>query len=117
MVYIETRTLQGKKYRYLRMSVRVGKRIRKITLRCLGAVNPIYRKKIKKRKTNASIFVRSITKEEKEKLSQALHSSNAFVRDRAKIILLSSGGGFICCSDSSQSWLRSKKSKDGNQSF
>lgn len=89
MVYIETRTLQGKKYRYLRMSVRVGKKIKKITLRCLGAVNPIYRKKIKKRKTNASVYVRGITKEERDKLSQALHSNNTFVRDRAKIILYS----------------------------
>lgn len=90
MVYIETRTIQGKKYRYLRMSVRLGKKMKKITLRCLGAVNPIYRKKIKKRKTNASIYARQITEKERTELEKALHSSSAFIRDRAKIILLSS---------------------------
>lgn len=91
MVYIEIKTIYGKKYKYLRRAVRTEGKMKKITLKCLGPVNPVYRVR-KKRKTNASIFVRSIAKEEKEKLSQALHSSNAFVRDRAKIILLSSGG-------------------------
>lgn len=89
MVYIEIKIINGKKYKYLRRAVRTGGKIKKISLKCLGPVNPIYRVRIK-RKTNASIYVRSITKEEREKLSRALHSSNAFVRDRAKIILLSS---------------------------
>lgn len=88
MVYIEIKIINGKKYKYLRRAVRTEGKIKKITLKCLGPVNPIYRVR-NKRKTNASIFVRSIAKEEKEKLSQALHSSNAFVRDRAKIILFS----------------------------
>lgn len=89
MVYIEIKKINGKKYKYLRKAVRIGEKIKKITLKCLGPVNPIYRVK-NKRKTNASIYVRSITQEEKDKLSQASHSSNVFVRDRAKIILLSS---------------------------
>lgn len=88
MVYIEIKTINGKKYKYLRRTVRTEGKTKKITLKCLGPVNPIYRVR-NKRKTNASIFVRSITKEEKEKLSLALHSTNAFVRDRAKIILAS----------------------------
>lgn len=89
MTYIEIKKINGKKYKYLRRAVRTEGKIKKISLKCLGPVNPIYRVRIK-RKTNASIYVRSITKEEKDKLSQALYSSNAFVRDRAKIILLSS---------------------------
>lgn len=89
MVYIEIKTINGKKYKYLRRAVRIEGKIKKISLKCLGPVNPIYRVRIK-RKINASIYVRSMTKEEKEKLSQALYSSNAFVRDRAKIISLSS---------------------------
>jgi len=88
MVYIEIKTINGKKYKYLRKAVRTNGKVKKITLKCLGPVNPIYRVRIK-RKTNASIYVRGITKEEKDKLSQALHSSNAFARDRAKIILFS----------------------------
>jgi len=90
MVYIEIKTINGKKYKYLRRAVRTEGKIKKISLKCLGPVNPIYRV-MNKRKTNASIFVRSITKEEKEKLSLALYSTNAFVRDRAKIILFSTG--------------------------
>lgn len=90
MVYIEIITIQGKKYRYLRMSVRVGRKMKKITLRCLGAVNPIYHKRVRKRKSNASIYARQITENEKIELTNALRSSNVFVRDRAKIILLSS---------------------------
>ncbi len=88
MVYIEIKTINGKKYKYLRRAIRTEGKIKKISLKCLGPVNPIYRVR-NKRKTNASIFVRSITKEEKEKLSLALYSTNAFVRDRAKIILAS----------------------------
>jgi len=89
MTYIEIKEINGKKYKYLRRSIRTGGKIKKITLKCLGPVNPIYRVR-NKRKTNASIFVRSISEEEKKKLSLALHSTNAFVRDRAKIILASS---------------------------
>ena len=89
MVYIEVKTINGKKYKYLRKAVRTEGKMKKITLKCLGPVNPIYRV-MKRRKTNASIYVRSITTEEKARLSQALHSSNAFARDRAKIILFSS---------------------------
>jgi hypothetical protein len=89
MVYIEIKTINGKKYKYLRRAIRTEGKIKKITLKCLGPVNPIYRVR-NKRKTNASIYLRSITKAEKDKLSQALHSSNAFARDRARIILLSS---------------------------
>jgi hypothetical protein len=89
MVYIEVITIQGKKYKYLRMSVRMGKKMKKITLRCLGAVNPIYHKKVRKRRSNASIYTRQITEKEKIELTKALHSSNVFVRDRAKIFLLS----------------------------
>jgi len=56
----------------------------------LGAVNPIYHKKVRKMKTNASIYARQPLENEKISLEKALHSSNAFVKDRARIILLSS---------------------------
>lgn len=91
MAYIRTKSFEGRTYRYLVKGIREEGIVRQKVVKYLGPVNPIY-KVSKKRKTNASIFVRSITKEEKEKLSQALYSSNAFVRDRAKIILLSSKG-------------------------
>ena len=89
MTYIEIRTFEGRKYKYLRRSVRIEGRVKKVTLKCLGPVNPIY-KVGKKRKTNASVYVRPVTEKEKAKLSKALHSSNVFTRDRARIVILSS---------------------------
>lgn len=89
MVYIETITIQGKRYKYLRMSVRVGKKMKKITIKCLGAVNPIYHKQIRKRKSNASIYVKPLVENEKASLEKALHSGNVFTKERAKIVLLS----------------------------
>ena len=89
MAYIEIKEINGKKYKYLRRSIRTNGKTKKVNLKCLGPVNPIYRVR-NKRKTNASIFVGSICEGEKKKLFLALHSNNAFIRDRAKIILASS---------------------------
>lgn len=90
MSYIRIKEIGGKKYKYLVKGVREGKTVLQKVIKYLGPVNPIY-KTGNKRKTNASIFVRKLSDEEKDKLKFTLHSSNAFTRDRAKIILLSSG--------------------------
>lgn len=89
MSYIEIKTIAGKQYKYLIKSVREGDKIKKVFMKYLGPANPIY-KSGTKRKTNASIFVRKLNDEEKSKLKLALHSSNAFTKDRAKILLFSS---------------------------
>lgn len=89
MVYIRTKVFEERVYRYLVKGVRINGLVKQKVVKYIGPVKPIY-KLNKKRKTNASIYVKSITNEEKDKLSQALHSSNAFVRDRARIILHSS---------------------------
>lgn len=89
MVYIEIKTINGRKYRYLRRAVRVNGKMKKISLKCIGPVNPIYKLQ-NKRKSNASIYLRQISENEKISLEKALHSNNAFVKDRAKIISLSS---------------------------
>lgn len=89
MTYIEIKTIHGKKYKYLRKSIREGNKVRHITIKCLGPVHPIY-KTGKSRKTNASIYVRSLQQEEIKVLKKAIRSNDAFVRDRAKILLLSS---------------------------
>ena len=88
MTYTEIKTINGKRYRYLRKSIRTEGKVKNITLKCLGPVDPIYRVK-RKRKTNASLYTKSIDKKEKEVLKKALQSGNAFTRDRARIILLS----------------------------
>jgi transposase len=93
MTYVEIKTINGRKYKYLRKSIREGKKVRHITVKCLGAVDPIY-KTGKARKTNASIYVRSLKKDEIKMLKKATKSNIAFTRDRAKILLLSSKGFF-----------------------
>lgn len=93
MAYIEIKTIHRKKYKYLRKSIREGDKVRHITLKCLGPVNPIY-KTGKTRKTNASIYVRSLKWDEIKALKKATQSSDAFERDRARIFLLSSKGYF-----------------------
>src|SRR3989338_6137462 len=90
MAYIEIKTLNGKQYKYLRKTVRNGKKMNHITLKYLGPVNPIYKIGKKRSRTNASVYVRTITDLEKGNLKAEAKSSNSFTKDRAKIILYSS---------------------------
>lgn len=90
MTYIEIKKIKGKEYKYLRKTVRDGEKMQHITLKYLGPVNPVYRIGKKRDKTNASIYVRSLTEQERAELTKAEKSNITFTRDRAKIILLSS---------------------------
>jgi len=89
MTYIEIKTIHGKKYRYLRKSVREGKKVRHVNVKCLGPIEPIY-KTGKARKTNASIYVRELSPIDIDNLKQAIKSPCTFTRDRGRILLLSS---------------------------
>ena len=89
MTYTEIKTINGRKYKYLRKSIREGNKVRHITLKCLGPVDPIY-KTGRTRKTNASIYVRSLKKDEIKILKKATRSNDAFTRDRSRILLFSS---------------------------
>ena len=93
MTYVEIKTINGRKYKYLRKSIREGDKVRHITIKCLGPVDPIY-KTGRSRKTNASIYIRSLEAMEIKVLKKATKSNIAFTRDRAKILLLSSKGFF-----------------------
>lgn len=88
MAYIEIKTIKGKQYKYLRKTVRNKNRMEHITLKYIGPVEPIY-KVSKREKTNASIYVRQLTNQEKIQLEKETKSNISFTRDRAKIILLS----------------------------
>jgi hypothetical protein len=90
MTYIEIKTINGKQYKYLRKTIRNGKKMNHVTLKYLGPVNPIYKIGNKREKTNASVYVRDLTEQEKNELNKTAKSSNAFTRDRARIILFSS---------------------------
>lgn len=89
MTYVDIKIVNGRQYKYLRKSVREGAKVRHINLKCLGPVEPIYRTG-KARKTNASIYVRELKEDEIDALERATKSTNAFRKDRAKILLLSS---------------------------
>jgi hypothetical protein len=92
MAFIEIKTIKGKKYKYLRKSVRKGDKVVHVNVEYLGPVEPVYQtgKSEKSRKSNASIFVRELTHDEHETLKKLSKSSDSFKRDRAKILLLSS---------------------------
>lgn len=91
--YIRTKVVRGKVYKYLVKGIREGEQVKQKVVKYLGPADPVY-KTGSKRKTNATIFVRALTDEEKNKLRTAAHSSNAFTKDRARIILLSNEGLF-----------------------
>lgn len=90
MSYIRIKTINGKQYKYLVAGKRVEGTVQQKVVKYLGPVNPVYKVGAKRQKSNASIYVRPLTKEEEDKLKKATKSNNAFVRDRARIILLSS---------------------------
>ena len=89
MSYIEIKTINGRRYKYLRKTVREGKRMKHLSLKYLGPMEPIY-KVDKSRKSNASIYIRKLSKNEEKSLLFAAKSNNSFTKDRARILLLSS---------------------------
>ena len=90
MAYTRIKTINGKSYKYLVAGKRIDGNVQQKVIKYLGPVNPIYKIGSKRDKTNASVYVRDLTEQEKTELNKAAKSSNAFTRDRAKIILLSS---------------------------
>jgi len=44
MVYIEIKKISGRLYRYQRKTIRTGSRIKKVYVKYLGPVKPIYKK-------------------------------------------------------------------------
>jgi len=93
MVYAEIKIIKGKKYKYERRSYRVGKAV-KHTSKYIGAVKPA-----NKMKSNAgrkpSLKVKELSKEEICFVKKSLRHSGSYVKDRAKIIQLSSEGNTI----------------------
>lgn len=90
MSYTRTKTINGKQYKYLVTGKRIDGNVKQKVVKYLGPVNPIYNIGNKRDKTNASIYVRALSEQEKIGLDKSTKSNNAFTRDRAKILLLSS---------------------------
>jgi hypothetical protein len=90
MAYTRIKTISGRSYKYLVAGKRVEGNVQQKVVKYLGPVNPVYKIGKKREKTNASVYVRTLTEHEKTELKKEIKSNNAFTRDRAKIILLSS---------------------------
>lgn len=93
MSYIEIKTIGGRKYRYERVSIRTGDRVRH-TSKYLGVIAPAIKKNPNTGR-KPSLKAKVMSSEESEHIARALKSSTSFVKDRAKIIELSSQGNSV----------------------
>lgn len=91
MAYVEIKTIKGKQYRYERVSVRIGKRVTHSS-KYLGPVEPVNKRRNLNAGRKPKLKVRELTDKEKEFVKQNIKSSKSFLKDRAKIITLSSEG-------------------------
>lgn len=93
-MHYEVYKIKGRKYKYSVQNYRVGDKV-KHKKRYVGPVEPLNKAQRKKGQgRKPKIIVRAISDNEKQSLKKAVKSIDAFVRDRAKIILLSSEGLF-----------------------
>jgi transposase len=92
--YIEIKTIKGRKYRYERTSYRVG-RIVKHRSKYLGPVEPVSKKKKSKAGRKPKLKVRAFTVEEKQFIKRNIKNTQSFIKDRARILRLSSKGSTV----------------------
>jgi len=89
-MHYETYTIKGRKYKYQVENYREGNKI-KHKKKYVGPIDPVNKKGRKKGSgRKPELFVMELTKGEVNAITKATKSSNAFTRDRAKIIILSS---------------------------
>src|SRR3989338_3878903 len=92
MSYLEIKTIKGRKYRYERTSYRVGK-IGKPKRRIWEALNPL--KVVSNSGRKPILKSRVLTENELNFIAVAIKNSRSFIKDRARIIKLSSEGNFV----------------------
>lgn len=93
MTYERIKIVKGREYRYLVRGIRENGKVKQRVVKYLGAVKPL--NKLQRKKSTGrkhSVFVRELTPEEKHELRQAKRNPDAFIRDKAKMILLSNEG-------------------------
>lgn len=93
MAYIEIKIINGREYKYERKSYRIGNVV-KHTSKYIEAVRPI-----NKKKSNAGrkplLKAKELSEEEISFVKKSLRHSGSYVKDRARIIQLSSEGNTI----------------------
>ncbi len=88
MPYIDIKIINGRKYKYMRTSVRDGNDVRHVNVSYLGPEKPIYNVK-NRRKSNSRIYAKKLTARTRKALDKLTESSDGFKRDRSRIILRS----------------------------
>lgn len=94
MSYIEIKTIKGRKYRYERTSCRVGK-IVKHESKYLGPVDPVNKRKNPNAGRKPRLKARELTKEEDQFIKKNIKNTRSFIKDRARILRLSSEGNTV----------------------
>lgn len=94
MAHIEIHKIRGRKYRYEVTNYRVGKKV-KHRWKYLGPVEPINRKTNKRGGRKPKLKVRELSGEEAVFVKKSLRHSGSYVKDRAKIVELSSEGSTV----------------------
>lgn len=90
MAYTRIKTINGKDYKYLVVGKRIDGAVQQKVIKYLGPANPIYKIGKQREKTNASVYARNLSNQEKTELEKAAKSNIVFTKDRAKIVLMSS---------------------------
>lgn len=94
MSYIEIKTIKGRKYRYERTSYRVGK-IVKHESKYLGPLDPVNKRKNPNAGRKPRLKARELTKEEDQFIKKNIKNTRSFIKDRARILRLSSEGNTV----------------------
>jgi len=94
MSHTEIYTIDGRKYKYQITNYRVGKKV-KHKKKYIGPVEPANRKRNEKGERKPKLLVKELSSEEKSFVKKSLRHSGSFVKDRAKIIQLSSDGNKV----------------------
>ncbi len=94
MPHIEIHIIKGRKYKYEVTNYRVGKKV-KHKWKYLGAVEPVNKRRNPNAGRKPKLRARELSQEEKDFMRQNLKSSKSFIKDRARIIELSSEGNTV----------------------
>ncbi len=94
MTHFEIYEIKGRKYKYEVTNYRVGNKV-KHKKKYVGPLEPINNRRNPNAGRKPKLKVRELTSDEKDFVKQNLKSSKSFVKDRARIIDMSSSGKVV----------------------
>lgn len=96
MVFEKISVVKGRKYKSLVRGYRdENGKVRHKVIKYIGPVEPVNRKQKEKRERKPRLMTKELTAEEKSFLKKSLRHSGSYVKDRARIIQLSSEGNKV----------------------